>query len=68
MLKNLENPITLAVDIYKNLKINGKDITGHIDASIVDYNNQSYAAFGKELGEAVAEATLGKEEITLRDS
>jgi hypothetical protein len=67
MLKTLENPLTLATDVFNNLKLNGKDITTHIDAAADDWHNAKYANFGEDLGFAVAEVTLGKQEIEAKD-
>jgi hypothetical protein len=63
MLKSLENPITLATDIYNHLKVNGKDISTHIDAAADDFKSEKYFEFGMDLGFAVAEVTVGKLEL-----
>ena len=63
MLESLKNPVTLVTDIYHNLKVNGKDITTHIDAAADDWHAEKYHEFGMDLGFAVAETTLGKQEI-----
>ena len=63
MVKTLKNPITLVTDVYHNLKVNGKDITSHIDAAADDWHAEKYHEFGMDLGFAVAETTLGKQEI-----
>jgi len=67
MLKDLKNPETLVVDIYDHLKVNGKDVSVHIDAAVKEFG-VDYFAFGKDVGVAVSEATLGKQEITLRET
>lgn len=67
MLKTLKNPITLATDVFHNLKVNGKDITTHIDAAADDWHSAKYGNFGMDLGFAVAETTLGKIELEAKE-
>ena len=67
MLESLKNPITLAKDVYNNVKVNGKDITAHIDAAADDWHNAKYTNFGEDLGFAVAETTLGKQEVQAKE-
>jgi len=60
MLATLKNPITLALDVYHNIKINGADISSHIAKASTDFASQEYTAFGTDIGVALAEVSLGK--------
>ena len=61
MLKTLKNPLTLAMDVYQNIKINGADISHHIASASTDFSSANYVGFGTDIGTALAEITLGKE-------
>lgn len=67
MLKDLANPKDLVIDIYHQLKINGHDISTHIDAAVEAYDQSQWTAFGKNVGMAVSEATLGKQEMMVKE-
>lgn len=60
MLESMKNPMTLALDIYNNIKVNGKDISSHIAKASTDYSSADYVAFGTDVGAAIAEVSLGK--------
>jgi hypothetical protein len=46
MLESMKNPMTLAVDIYNNVRVNGADIGANITKSGTDFHAQNYVAFG----------------------
>jgi len=60
MLETLKNPMTLALDVYNNIKVNGADISSHITKAGTDFGSQNYTAFGTDIGVALAEVSLGK--------
>ena len=50
MIKDLENPKDLVVDIYHQLKVNGRDISTHIDAAVENFDQSQWTTFGKNVG------------------
>lgn len=60
MIATFKNPLTLAVDIYENIKMNGADISSHMAKASTDFASQDYTAFGTDIGAALAEVSLGK--------
>ena len=59
MLESFKNPMTLVIDIYKNIEVNGKDISAHLKAASADYASQDFYKFGTDMGVALAEVSLG---------
>ena len=59
MLESFKNPLTLVVDIFHNIEVNGQDISAHLAAASNDFTNQKYYNFGIDMGDALTEATLG---------
>ena len=59
MIETFKNPMTLALDVYNNIKVNGKDISAHMMKASTDFSSQDYTAFGTDVGVALAEVTLG---------
>lgn len=60
MLATFKNPITLAVDVYHNIEMNGSDISAHIQKASTDFAAKDYTAFGTDVGTALAEVSLGQ--------
>ena len=60
MLVTFKNPLTLAIDVYDNIKLNGKDIGSHMAKASTDFASQDYVAFGTDVGTAIAEVSMGK--------
>ena len=56
-----ESPASFAWHVGKDLLLNGVDIYNEINASIRDYENQSWEDFGYDIGEASAKLLLGQE-------
>jgi len=59
MIETFKNPMTLALDVYNNIKVNGKDISAHMMKASTDFSSKDYTAFGTDIGVALAEVTLG---------
>lgn len=63
MAKTFKNPFSFIYHVGKNVLVNGKDIYSYVDAAVKAYHEPDYNQFGYQLGEALAIAVIGTEEV-----
>ena len=59
LANELKHPKTFVYNVGKNLILNGSEITGELEAAVLDFEQKDYKSFGFDLGEAVAKTLLG---------
>jgi len=66
LLKTFKSPSTFVSHLTKDIEVNGVDILKHVEGSVTDFKAGEYEAFGKELGDALAEVSIGTKVLQLK--
>ena len=60
MVAIFNSPASFVYHVGKDLILNGRQIYHDVDDSITQYDNKSYEAFGKDIGDALAKLIIGE--------
>lgn len=63
MISVFDSPLTFAYHVGKDILVNGVQIYGDINDSLVQYRAEQFELFGEDIGKALALTLLGMEEI-----